>query len=331
MVIRVAINGFGRIGRQIFQVGHEDKDIEWVAVNDLTDTATLAHLLKYDSVYGKFPGTIEHDATNIIVNGKSIKVISERDLGKLPWKDLKIDVVVESTGLFTDREKAEIHLKSGARKVLISAPSKNPDIMLVKGVNEHLYDKSKHHVISNASCTTNCLAPLAKVINDNFKIKRGFMFTAHSYTSDQHLVDGPHKDLRRSRAAAVNIIPTHTGAAKAVAEVIPELKGKIDGIAWRVPLPCGSIAELTCEVEKKVDAEQLNRLFRDASQNHLKSVLEFCDEPIVSHDILKNPHSCVFDAISTRVIDTMVIVSGWYDNEWGYSNRMVDMIKIISK
>ncbi len=331
MVIRVAINGFGRIGRQIFQAGHQDKDIEWVCVNDLTDTATLAHLLKYDSVYGKFPGAIEHDASNIIVNGKKIKVISERDLGKLPWQELKIDVVIESTGLFTDRENGEIHLISGARKVLISAPSKNPDITLVKGVNEHEYNKSKHHIISNASCTTNCVALLTKVLNDNFIVKRGFMFTAHSYTADQHLVDGPHKDLRRARAAAVSVIPTHTGAAKTVAEVIPAMKNKLDGIAWRVPVPCGSIAELTCDVEKPASIEQINKLFEEVAKHNLKGVLEYSDEPLVSRDILKNPHSCILDAMSTRVIESMITISGWYDNEWGYSNRMVDMIKIISK
>jgi len=329
-MVRVAINGFGRIGRQILQAGINDPDIQWVAVNDLTDTKTLAHLLKYDSVHGKSPYPVESDEKNLIVNGKTIKVFAEKDPTKLPWKDLKIDVVVESTGFFTDKEGAMLHIKAGARKVLISAPAKNPDITIVKGVNEKEYNKDKHHIISNASCTTNCLAPMVKVLHDNFGIKRGFMVTAHAYTADQRLVDAPHKDLRRARSAAVSIVPTTTGAAKAVAEVIPSLKGKLDGFAWRVPVPDGSIVELTAELEKPTDVEKLNWLFKQVSQFHLKGILEYSEEPLVSRDIIHNPHSCIFDAPSTAVIDgNFVSICGWYDNEWGYSCRMVDVLKLL--
>jgi len=326
-MVRVAINGFGRIGRQVFQAGYNDPDIEWVGVNDLTDTKTLAHLLKYDSVYGKLPHKVEYENGAIIIDGNKIPVHSKKDPSQLPWKD--VDVVIECTGRFTARDKAALHLQAGAKKVLISAPGKNPDVTIVKGVNEHEYDKDKHNIISNASCTTNAIAQLVKVLNDNFVIKRGFMFTAHSYTSTQNLVDGPHKDLRRARAAAANIVPTSTGAAKAVADVIPSLKGKIDGLAWRVPILCGSIVELTCEVEKPVNVEKINWLFKEVSKNHLKGVLEYSEEALVSRDIIKNPHSCVFDALSTRVIESMVVISGWYDNEWGYSNRIIDMIKLL--
>jgi len=332
MTIRVAINGFGRIGRQVLQAGYKDKNIEFVAVNDLTDTKTLAHLLKYDSVYGIFPGKIEAKNNSLIIEGKEVKVLIEKEPEKLPWKKLNIDVVVESTGFFTDREGAQKHLKAGAKKVLISSPGKNPDFTIVKGVNEHLYDKKKHHIVSNASCTTNCLAPIVKVLNDNFKVKRGFMVTAHAYTADQRLVDAPHKDLRRSRSAAVSIIPTTTGAAKTVAEVIPELKNKLDGFAWRVPVPCGSIVEFTCEIEKETTIEKINWLFNEVSKYHLKGILQYTEDPIVSHDILKNPNSCIFDALLTNVIDkTFVNVTGWYDNEWGYSNRIIDVIKILMK
>jgi glyceraldehyde 3-phosphate dehydrogenase len=332
MVIRVAINGFGRIGRQVLQAGINDSDIEWVAVNDLTDTKTLAHLLKYDSTFGPFPGTIEAKEKSIVVNGKEVQVLAEKDLTKLPWKALKIDLVVESTGLFTDREKAAIHLQSGAKKVLISAPATNPDITIVKGVNEDKYDKSKHHIVSNASCTTNGLAPMVKVLNDNFGVVRGYMVTAHAYTADQRLVDAPHKDLRRARAAAVNIIPTTTGAAKAVAEVIPELKGKLDGVAWRVPVPDGSIVSLTCEVRKPATAEKINWLFKEVAEYNLKGIVRYSEEPLVLRDIVHDPHSCIFDAPSTKVIDgTFVTVAGWYDNEWGYSSRVVDIIKHMMK
>jgi len=329
-MVRVAINGFGRIGRQILQAGITDADIEWVAVNDLTDTRTLAHLLRYDSVHGKSPYPVEYDDKNLIVNGKVIKVFAEKDPTKLPWKELKIDIVVESTGLFTDKEGAMQHIKAGAKKVLISAPAKNPDITLVLGVNEKEYNKQKHVIISNASCTTNCLAPMVKVLHDNFVVKRGFMVTAHSYTADQRLVDAPHKDLRRARSAAVSIIPTTTGAAKTVGDVIPSLKGKLDGFAWRVPTPDGSIVTLTAEVEKATDAEKVNWLFKQVSQYHLKGIVEYSEEPLVSRDIIHNPNSCIFDAPSTNVIDgTMVSISGWYDNEWGYSCRMVDVIKLL--
>ncbi len=329
-MVRVAINGFGRIGRQILQAGINDPDIQWVAVNDLTDTKTLAHLLRYDSVHGKSPYPVECDEKNLIVNGKTIKVFAEKDPTKLPWKDLKIDVVVESTGFFTDKAGATQHIKAGAKKVLISSPSKDSDITIVKGVNEKEYNKNKHHIISNASCTTNCLAPMVKVLHDNFGVKRGFMVTAHAYTADQRLVDAPHKDLRRARSAAVSIIPTTTGAAKAVAEVIPSLKGKLDGFAWRVPVPDGSIVQLTAELEKPTDIEKLNWLFKQVSQYHLKGILEYSEEPLVSRDIIHNPHSCIFDAPSTAVIGgNLVSICGWYDNEWGYSCRMVDVIKLL--
>lgn len=331
-MIRVAVNGFGRIGRMVIRAGINDPDIEWVAVNDITDPKTLAHLFKYDSVYRTFPGTISYDNESITINNKRIKVIAEKDPEKLPWHGLKIDVVVESTGFFTEREGAAKHLAAGARKVIISAPAKNPDLTIVKGVNEHLYDKTKHHIISNASCTTNCLAPMVKVLHDNFGVEHGFMTTAHAYTADQRLVDAPHKDLRRARHAAVSIIPTTTGAAKTVAEVIPELKGKLDGVALRIQAPAGSITDFTCKLKKHVTIEEINALFRNVANYHLKGILEYTDEPIVSADIVGNPHSVIFDGLSTMVIEgTLVKVLGWYDNEWGYSNRTVDVIKIVGK
>ncbi|MEK6849828.1 MAG: type I glyceraldehyde-3-phosphate dehydrogenase [Nanoarchaeota archaeon] len=332
MAIRVAINGFGRIGRQVLQAGIDSQDIEWIAVNDLTDTHTLAHLFKYDSVFGKFPGTVDHTEDSIIINGKKIKVLAEKDPTKLPWKQMNVDVVVESTGFFTEKDSASQHLKAGAKKVIISAPCKGPDLTIVKGVNEHMYDKKKHHIISNASCTTNGLAPMIKVLNDNFGVERGIMVTAHSYTADQKLVDAPHKDLRRARAAAVNIVPTSTGAAQAVAETIPELKGKLNGIAWRVPTPDGSIVQFSCTIKKPTTVEKVNWLFSEVSKYHLKGILEYSEEPLVSKDIIRNPHSCIFDAASTMVIDgTFVSVSGWYDNEWGYANRLIDLVKIVMK
>ncbi len=330
-MIRAAINGFGRIGRQVFQAGHNDPEIEWVAFNDLTDTKTLAHLLKYDSVHGHFRGNVGFTESALIVDGKEIKVFAERDPEKLPWKDLAIDVVVESTGFFRDREGASKHLKAGSRKVLISAPAKDPDITLVKGVNEHMYDSEKHSIISNASCTTNCLAPIVKVLNDNFGIVHGFMTTTHSYTADQRLVDAPHRDLRRARSAAVSIIPTSTGAAKAVAEVIPNLKGKLDGISLRVPTPDGSITDFVCVLKKDATVEGINSLFKNVADSHLRGILEYTDEPIVSRDIIHNPHSSIFDSALTHVIDSRFIKAvSWYDNEWGYSNRIVDMIKHIA-
>ena len=331
-MIRVAINGFGRIGRMVLRAGIDDPEIEWVAVNDITDPKTLAHLFKYDSIYKIFPGTVSYDNESITINGKRILVLAEKDPANLPWKNLNIDVVVESTGFFTDREGAEKHLKAGTRKVVISAPAKNPDITIVKGVNEHLYDKEKHNIISNASCTTNCLAPIVKVLNDNFGVEHGFMTTCHAYTSDQRLVDAPHRDLRRARHAAVSIIPTNTGAAKTVAEVIPELKGKLDGIALRIQSPAGSITDFVCKLKRNTTIEEINTLFKNVSQHHLKGVLEYTEEPIVSADIVGNPHSVIFDALSTMVIDgNFVKVLGWYDNEWGYSCRTIDVIKIVGK
>jgi len=332
MMIRVAINGFGRIGRQILQAGIGDSSIEWVAINDLTDTKTLAHLLKYDSVHGISKYSVEAKDDGIVVAGKFIKVFAEKDPAKLPWKELDIDVVVESTGFFTDKDGASKHIAAGAKKVLISAPAKHPDITLVKGVNEHLYDKEKHNIISNASCTTNCLAPVVKVLNDNFGVVHGFMTTVHAYTADQRLVDAPHKDLRRARSAAVSTVPTTTGAAKTVGEVIPELKGKLDGLALRVPVPDGSITDFVCELKKDVTIEEINKLFENVAGYHLKGILQYSDEPLVSADIIHNSHSAIFDSELTMVMDgRFVKVVAWYDNEWGYSNRMVDMIKILMK
>jgi glyceraldehyde 3-phosphate dehydrogenase len=329
-MVRVAINGFGRIGRQVLQAGIDDNSIEWVAINDLTDTKTLAHLLKYDSVHKRSPYTVEAKPDGIVVAGKFIKVFAEKDPTKLPWKDLNVDVAVESTGIFTDRDGAMKHITAGAKKVLISAPAKGVDITIVKGVNEHKYDKSEHHIISNASCTTNCLAPMVKVLNDNFGIVYGYMTTVHAYTADQRLVDAPHKDLRRARTAAVSIVPTTTGAAKTVAEVIPELKGRLDGISLRVPVPDGSITDFVCILKKKVTIEEINGLFKSVSEHHLKGVLEYCEDPIVSADIIHNNHSVIFDSLSTMVIDgTFVKIIGWYDNEWGYSKRMVDVIRLL--
>ncbi len=329
-MVRVAINGFGRIGRMVFQAGYSDSNIEWVAINDLSDPATLAHLLKYDSVQGKFPAGVEAGENCIIVDGKTIKVFAEKDPSNLPWKELEVDIVVESTGIFRDRAGATKHLAAGAKKVLISSPAKGHDITIVKGVNEHSYDKNNHHIVSNASCTTNCLAPMVKVLHDNFRVKRGFMTTVHAYTADQRLVDAPHKDLRRARSAAINIVPTTTGAAKAVTDVIPELKGKLDGLALRVPVPAGSVTDFVCELENHVSVEQVNKLFKNVANHHLKSVLEYSEDPLVSSDIIHNRHSCIFDAQSTMVIEGGLLkVVGWYDNEWGYSCRMVDVLNMM--
>ncbi|MBS3105863.1 type I glyceraldehyde-3-phosphate dehydrogenase [Candidatus Woesearchaeota archaeon] len=330
-MVNVAINGFGRIGRLVLRAGIKDKSINWVCVNDVTDAKTLAHLFKYDSVHGKYDGKVEHTDDSLIIDGKKTKVLSILDPQKLPWKELKIDVVVESTGRFTDREGAQQHLNAGAKKVLISAPAKNPDITIVMGVNEQDYDKSRHHIVSNASCTTNCLAPVVKILHDNFGLKRGFMTTIHAYTADQKLVDSPHKDLRRARQAALSIIPTTTGAAKAVAEVIPELKGKLDGLAFRVPVATGSVTDFVCELEKSTTKEEINKLFRDSAKK-LKGVLEYTDEPIVSADIITDPNSSIFDSELTNVINgNFVKVIAWYDNEWGFSERMIDVIKLIGR
>ncbi len=331
-MVRVAINGFGRIGRNVFRAGIGEDDIDFVAINDLMDTKTLAHLLKYDSVHGRFNGTVTADEGSITVNGKEMKVYSERDPGNLPWGDLGIDVVVESTGFFTHREGASKHLDAGADKVIISAPAKEPDITIVIGVNNGNYDKDKHRIISNASCTTNCLAPVAKVLNNAFEIKRGFLTTCHSYTSSQRILDLPHRDLRRARAAALSIIPTTTGAARAIGAVLPELNGKLDGMALRVPTPNGSINDLVVEVGRDVTPEEVNSVLREASQGELKGILDYTEEPIVSRDIIGNPHSAIVDALSTNVIGgSLVKVLSWYDNEWGFSSRMVDLIKYVSK
>lgn len=330
-MIRVAINGFGRIGRMVYRAGLQDPEIEFVAVNDITDNKTLAHLLKYDSAHGKFEGEIKYDEQGLIVNGKRLLVLAEKDPAKLPWKKLNIDVVVESTGFFTTYDKCKLHLDAGAKKVLLSAPGKDGEFFtIVKGVNEHLYKGQK--IVSNASCTTNCLAPLVKVLDDNYGIEKGFMTTVHAYTADQRIVDGPHKDLRRARSAAVNIVPTTTGAAKTVAEVMPHLKGKLDGMAIRVPVQDGSITDFTCILKKTVTAEEINKLFKSVAEHELKGIIEYTEDPVVSTDIVGNTHSSIFDSLSTNVLDgNLVKVVGWYDNEWGYSNRMIDLIKIIAK
>jgi glyceraldehyde 3-phosphate dehydrogenase len=329
-MVRVAINGFGRIGRQVFRIGFNKQDIDFVAINDLTDVETLAHLLKYDSVHGKFEGDVDIQEGNLVVNGKKIKVFAEREPEKLPWQDLNVDIVVESTGVFRTKELASKHLTAGAKKVLLSAPAKSSGVKtIVLGVNETTYNKEEDHIVSNASCTTNCLAPMVKIINDKFGIEKGFMTTIHSYTNDQRILDLPHKDLRRARAAAMNIIPTTTGAAKAVGLVIPELNGKLDGMAIRVPTPDGSLTDLTVWVKKEVSVEDINKAFKEASEGYFKGVLEYSEEPLVSVDIIGNSHSCIFDSISSKTHGKLVKVLGWYDNEWGYSSRMVDMLKIL--
>lgn len=333
MAIRVAINGFGRIGRNILRSAKQSgADIDFVAVNDLTDNATLAHLLKYDSVHGRYPGTVEVSENGLIVDGDEIRVTSEKDPANLPWKELGVDIVFEATGRFTKREDAAKHLEAGAKKVIITAPAKGEDITVVLGVNHEKYEPAKHNVISNASCTTNCLAPVVKVLLDNFGLERGLMTTVHAYTNDQQILDLPHKDLRRARAAAMSIIPTTTGAAKATALVIPEVKGKIDGIAMRVPTADVSIVDLTAELSKDVTVDQINDAFRAAAEGPLKGILGVSDEPLVSIDYTGNPHSSVVDLLSTFVIeDRMVKVLSWYDNEWGYSSRCVDLARYIAE
>jgi glyceraldehyde 3-phosphate dehydrogenase len=328
MPVRVGINGFGRIGRNVFRAAQAaGADIEWVAVNDLTDARTLAHLIKYDSILGPYPGTVEHTDDGMVIDGTTIKVLAETDPGALPWGDLGADVVIESTGFFTDATKARAHLDAGAKKVIISAPGKNEDITVCLGVNFDKYDPEQHHVISNASCTTNCLAPAAKVVNDAIGIKHGLMTTIHAYTADQRLQDAPHKDLRRARAAAVNLVPTSTGAAKAVGLVLPELNGKLHGFAVRAPIPTGSVVDLTFEAERETSVEEVNEAFAAvADKGDLKGILKYTDDPIVSSDIVTSPYSSIFDSGLTAVIDgTMVKVVTWYDNEWGYSNRIVDL------
>ncbi|WP_096269524.1 type I glyceraldehyde-3-phosphate dehydrogenase [Paucisalibacillus globulus] len=326
MAVKVGINGFGRIGRNVFRQALKRDDVEIVAVNDLTDANMLAHLLKYDSVHGVLEEEISVNGNNIVVAGKEIQVLAERDPANLPWGDLGVEVVVESTGRFVDRESSQKHIDAGAKKVIISAPAKNEDLTIVMGVNEDQYDPINHHIVSNASCTTNCLAPFAKVLNDKFGIKRGLMTTVHAYTNDQQILDLPHKDYRRARAAAENIIPTTTGAAKAVALVLPELKGKLNGMAVRVPVPDGSMVDLVAELDKEVTAEEINQAFKDASENELKGVFEYSEAPLVSSDIVGNTHSSILDGLSTMVMEgNMVKVLSWYDNEMGYSTRVVDL------
>ncbi|MER5910219.1 type I glyceraldehyde-3-phosphate dehydrogenase [Streptomyces sp. NPDC001982] len=327
MTIRVGINGFGRIGRNYFRALLEQgADIEVVAVNDLGDTATTAHLLKYDTILGRLKQEVSHTADTITVDGHTIKVLSERNPADIPWGELGIDIVIESTGIFTKKEDAEKHIAGGAKKVLISAPAKNEDITIVMGVNQEKYDPANHHVISNASCTTNCVAPMAKVLDENFGIVKGLMTTVHAYTNDQRILDFPHKDLRRARAAAENIIPTTTGAAKATALVLPQLKGKLDGLAMRVPVPTGSVTDLVVELSREVTKEEVNAAFQKASEGELKGLVDYTEDQIVSSDIVHAPASCTFDSSLTMVQDgNNVKVIGWYDNEWGYSNRLVDL------
>ncbi len=333
MSITVAINGFGRIGRSFFRAVLENgQDINVVAVNDLTDPKALAHLLKYDSVGGRLSHEVSVDGNHLVVGGKKIEVLAERDPVNLPWSKLKVDVVIESTGFFTNADKAKAHLDAGAKKVIISAPANGEDVTVVMGVNHHSYDPANHHIISNASCTTNCLAPMAKVFNDAFGIERGLMTTVHAYTADQNLQDGPHSDLRRARAAALSIVPTSTGAAKAIGLVLPELKGKLDGFALRVPVPTGSITDLTVETSSAVTSEQVQDLYRKASDTgELKGILRYTDEPIVSADIVGDPYSSIVDGGLIRVIDNQVKISSWYDNEWGYSNRLVDLTSYVGQ
>jgi glyceraldehyde 3-phosphate dehydrogenase len=328
MAVRVGINGFGRIGRNVFRAAYEQgADIDWVAANDITDPTTTAHLLKYDSNYGPFPGEVEASDTGFKVDGKEIRLFAERDPAALPWGELGADVVIESTGLFADRENASKHLAAGAKKVLISAPATDPDVTVALGVNfADVYDPDKHNVISNASCTTNCLAPVAKVLNDTVGIKHGLMTTIHAYTADQRLQDMPHRDLRRARAAAVNLIPASTGAAKAIGLVIPDLNGKLNGMAVRAPVATGSVVDLTVETDRETSVEEINQAMKAAADGPLLGILQYTEDPIVSTDIIKNPRSSIFDSLLTAVMDgTMVKVIAWYDNEWGYSNRVVDV------
>ena len=332
MAIRVGINGFGRIGRQVLRAAKQQgvADLDFVAVNDLTDTKTLAHLFKYDSVHRTFEGQVGSGDGSITIDGDEIKIFAEKDPAKLPWGDLGVDVVLESTGRFTDAEQARAHITGGARKVIISAPAKGEDMTIVMGVNSDKYDDAQHHIVSNASCTTNCLVPMVKVIKDAFGFRHGTMVTIHSYTNDQNILDLPHKDLRRARAAALSLIPTTTGAAKATSLVLPELKGKIDGISIRVPTPDVSLTELTVEVERAVTIDEVNAAFRAASEGALDGIMAYSTEPLVSSDYIGNPHSCIIDSLSTNVVDgTMVKASGWYDNEWGYSSRCVDLLRFM--
>jgi glyceraldehyde 3-phosphate dehydrogenase len=331
-MVKIGINGFGRIGRNFLRAARQSgAAFDFVAVNDITDSKTLAHLLKYDSVLGRFDEEVRADEEGLVIGEDRLKVVAERDPANLPWKELGAEIVLESTGLFTDRDKASKHLEAGAQKVIISAPAKGEDITIVMGVNDDQYRPDEHHVISNASCTTNCVVPMAKVLLDAFGIERGLMTTCHAYTNDQNLLDLPHKDLRRARAAAINIVPASTGAAKASALVLPELKGKMDGLAFRVPVPDGSVTDLVCVVGRDVTREEVNEAFLAASETEgLKGRLVYTEDPIVSSDVVGSPASCTFDALSTMVIGNMVKVIGWYDNEWGYSNRLVDLVELVA-
>jgi glyceraldehyde 3-phosphate dehydrogenase len=332
MTVKIGVNGFGRIGRNFFRAAKQrGADLDFVAVNDITDAATLAHLLKYDSVLGTYGGDVSTSANGITVDGDELKVLAERDPANLPWKEMGAEIVVESTGLFTDREKAAKHLEAGAQKVVISAPAKGEDLTVVLGVNDDQYDPATHHVISNASCTTNCVAPMVKVLDDAFGIEHAFMTTVHAYTNDQNILDLPHKDLRRARAAAINIIPTSTGAAKAAGLVLPHLKGKLDGLAMRVPVPDGSVTDLVARVRGDVTKDQVNEAFKAAAaEGSLAGKLVYTEDPIVSSDIVGTPASCTFDALSTMVMEDTVKIVGWYDNEWGYSSRLVDLVEMVA-
>jgi glyceraldehyde 3-phosphate dehydrogenase len=332
MATKVGINGFGRIGRLVLRAGIGSRDLEFVAVNDLTDAATLGHLFKYDSTFGNYPGTVEVQGDTLVIDGKKVKVLSQKEPAKLPWKDLGVDIVVESTGRFKDAEAVSAHMQGGAKKVIITAPSKGEDLTICMGINESKYDPAKHNILSNASCTTNCLSQMTKVLHEKFKIKSGLMTTIHSYTNDQNILDFPHKDLRRARAGAVSMIPSTTGAAKAIALVMPELKGKLTGLAIRVPTPDVSLVDLAVIVEKPTTKEEINAAFKEAAGGAQKGFLEYCDKELVSRDFLGNPASCIFDATLTDVMDkTLVKAFGWYDNEWGYSKRVVDLCAFVAK
>jgi glyceraldehyde 3-phosphate dehydrogenase (phosphorylating) len=331
MAVKVGINGFGRIGRNFFRAAkRQGADVDFVAVNDITDSRTLAHLLKYDSVLGTLDADIRATDEGITVDGDELRVLAERDPGALPWKELGAEIVVESTGLFTDRESAQKHLEAGAQKVIISAPAKGEDITIVLGVNHEEYDPTSHHLISNASCTTNCVVPMASVLDDAFGIDRALMTTCHAYTNDQNLLDLPHKDLRRARAAAINIVPASTGAAKSTSLAIPKLKGRMDGMAFRVPVPDGSVTDLVCILEGEPAKDEINEAFRTAASGRLDGIVKYTEDPLVSHDVVGDPHSCVFDAQLTMAIGNLVKVVGWYDNEWGYSNRLVELTELVA-
>jgi glyceraldehyde 3-phosphate dehydrogenase len=332
LTVKIGINGFGRIGRNFFRAAlAKGSDLEIVAVNDLTDNASLANLLKFDSITGRLGASVELDGDNIVVDGKAIKVLAERDPANLPWGELGVDIVIESTGFFTKAADAQKHIDAGAKKVIISAPATGDDVTIVLGVNEDQYDAANHHIISNASCTTNSLAPLAKVFHDKFGIERGLMTTVHAYTADQNLQDGPHKDPRRARAAALNIVPTSTGAAKAIGQVMPELAGKLDGFALRVPVPTGSITDLTLETKSEVTVDEINAAYKEAAEGPLKGILLYSEDPLVSTDITTDPHSSIYDSGLTKVIGGLVKITSWYDNEWGYSNRLVDLTEYVGE